>query len=316
MYPELSLKEYHTAQKIEEELHACGHDAHIACLLTAARILSRHTEDFSGTIRFVFQAAEEVGYGGHKAIEEGVTEGVSRCFGIHMGSNIPVGKVVSMKGANNASVDWFRIHVQGVSSHVSTPELGADAVYIASQIIVQLQGLVTRRNNPMENILIGIGTLQAGTSYNVVAQSASMEGTLRTLSAEVRKQVKKQIEEMVTTLAELYGGKATIEWKDYTSVLENEEKSTEEVQTVLKRVLGKEQVLTERKPALSGDDFAEFLLKVPGSYVYVGSGNEKIPETTVAHHNSHFDIDEGALQVGTLAYVLYTLDYLRNETDD
>ena len=153
------------------------------------------------------------------------------------------------------------------------------------------QALVTRRTNPTDRVIIGIGKLEAGTAYNIVAKSAVLEGTIRVMYPEIRKQVKSKLESLAKGIASIYGAEAEIEYKDFTSPLINPVDTTKEVAIVAKRLLGEGNVITNRPYSLGGGDFAEFNLRVPGTYVYVGSGNENNPNTMVAHHDGSFEID-------------------------
>ena len=264
--------------EIPDRMHACGHDGHTASLIGAARLLAAHRDLFSGTILFAFQPGEEVGYGGYAMVGEGQIDGATRSFGFHTASELPVGKVVLMPGPNNASVDWFRITVKGLSAHVSKPDLGVDALYIASQIVVALQSLVTRMSSPMDNLLIGVGKLNAGTAYNVIADHAEMEGTVRSLDPELRILTQQRIEALVRHTAALYGAEGSVKWDDFTPVLVNDEAATKEVQKIAFSLFGAENVITSRKPSLGGDDMAVFINKAPGTYAYVGSHDPKLPE--------------------------------------
>ncbi len=371
MYPEVSAKEYKTAEKLEEELkklgltprrvgetgvyaeihgsgsgnktivlradtdalpvkeehvceyasrhegvmHACGHDAHTASLLGAARLLAEHRELFGGTVRIHFQQAEEIGYGARVFIDEGLVDGADRTFGIHVASDLDCGAVALVPGPNNASVDWFRIRITGKSAHVSTPHLGTDAAYIAAQIMVSAQAIITRQISPMDNVLIGIGKIQAGTAYNIVASEAEMEGTIRALTPETRAFAKARLEELAKSIAASFGGEASLEWKDYTSPLLNDEASCLEAQKVARELFGDKNVVTVRTPSLGGDDFAEYILKVPGVYAKIGSRNAEKWETGVAMHNCHFDVDENCLLVGSSLYAAYAVAFLNGEVD-
>lgn len=312
---EVSDKEYKSQN--ENVMHACGHDAHTASLLGAARILVKNRDKFGGTVLLHFQPAEEVGFGARDFINKGVLKSriASRSFGLHLASGLEVGKIAVVAGANNAAVDWFRINIHGKGCHVSTPERGVDSAYVAAQILISIQSLITRKENPMENILIGVGKISAGTAYNVVAEEAHLEGTIRTLDETVRARVKKNLEELSTLTAKIYGATVDFEWNDNTSALINDEVSSLEVTTVAKRLFGEDNVITKRRPSLGGDDFAEYIKLIPGCYAYVGSGNKNKPETCVAHHDCHFDIDEDSLITSVKILTSYAIDYLNKNID-
>ena len=313
----LPIQETHICEYTSQtpgRMHACGHDAHTAALLGAARILNNHKDLFSGTIRLTFPSGEEIGYGARIFVDKGFLDGADRTFGMHAASNLPAGKIAAVPGPNNASVDCVRISVKGYPAHVSTPQLGADAVYIASQIVISTQALVTRRTSPMDNVLVGIGTIKAGDTYNIVAQSAELEGTIRAFSPEVREKTKQMLKDISSQTAQMFGGTAEVEYKDFTSPLINDETASAEVQNTAARLFGQENVVKSRPASLGGDDFAEYILKVPGCYAYFGTGNPSKEGTTAAHHDSKFDIDEDALIQAVSLYTFYALDYLNQQS--
>ncbi len=312
---EISDKDYKSANF--GVMHACGHDAHAASLLGAARILVKNKDKFKGTVKLHFQQAEEVGFGAREFINQGVLKRgeATRTFGLHLASNLEVGKIAVVAGPNNAAVDWFKINIHGVGCHVSTPEKGVDSAYVAAQILIGLQSLVTRRENPMENVLIGVGKVICGTAYNVVAQESSLEGTIRTLNEDIRKKVKSDIVNLATLTAQIYGATVEFLWNDNTSALINDETSSQEVQKVASRIFGASNVITKRTPSLGGDDFAEYIKLIPGCYAYVGSSNKSRPETCVAHHDSHFDIDEDCLYTSVKILTTYAIEYLNKDID-
>lgn len=367
-HPELSLQEFRTAQRIEEELdllqiphrrvgptgvlgvirgerggggivalradidalpiyevprersycsqkdgvmHACGHDGHAAMLLTAAKLLVAHRADFGGEIRLIFQPAEEIGKGVQAFLAEDAVRDADRVFGMHSAPDLPCGVVCVKPGLNNAAVDQFTIRIQGKSSHVSTPQLGVDALYIASQIVISLQAIVTRLSSPVEPLLIGVGTLHAGTTYNALAESAVLEGTTRTVSLETRQRIRSLVEETAASISRLYGGEATLEWDDYASPVINDEEVCREAAAVFETVLEPSHIHAERPLSLSGDNMAELLLSAKGAYAYLGTASPSDPNTSLALHTSSFDIDERALPLGAFLHTSYALWWLR-----
>lgn len=288
-------------------MHACGHDVHTACLLGAAKILAKHRAEFVGEVRFIFQPAEEIGQGAKPFVEAGALEGADRVFGLHTAPDLRIGTVGLKPGLNNAAVDHFSIQVHGKSAHVSTPQLGVDALYIASQIVVALQALVTRLTSPVEPVIIGVGKLNAGTTYNALAETAVLEGTTRTISQESRDRIQTLVSKTAHHIADIYGGAVDIAWADFAAPLINDQQVCLEAADVVEKLWGEGKVVVDRKPSLGGDNFAEYLLHVPGAYAYLGTGNPALPNTIVSNHNGNFDVDEDALEMGAGLYAGYAL---------
>ncbi len=286
--------------------HSCGHDMHTASLLGAAMMLVPQREQIKGEVRFFFQQAEEIGAGARQFIAAGLLEGATRVLGLHADSSVPSGKLVIMPGPNNASCDAFTLTVQGKSAHVSTPHLGVDALYIASLIVVALQGLVTRLTSPVDPVIIGVGKLTAGTTYNTLAQTAVLEGTTRFMQEETRAQINQRIAGLAQAIAAQYGGQVEVTFKAYASALSNDPAVCRELQSLYQDVPGIE-IITNREMKLGADDFAEFLLQVPGAYLYLGTQRADDPNTAVPHHNGHFDVDEDAVPMGSLLLAKYII---------
>lgn len=305
------LKEVSYCSKEEGVCHACGHDAHIATLLGAAKILKEKEQEFGGQVRLFFQQAEEIGQGARIFVKEGLMEGATRVFGAHVSSKLDSGTVSLTAGPQNASCDYFKIKVTGKGAHVSTPQLGIDAVYVASQIVVALQSIVARNTDPLETVVVGVGVLRAGTQYNIVAEHAEIEGTTRSFSKEVREFTNERVKTIAKQTAELYGAKAEVEFQGFANPLINDEEAVEEVTEVAKQVMEEQNIISNFEKMLGADDFADFLQETKGMYAFVGTRNKEKPNTASAHHHGLFDIDEEGLLLSCNLYVDYALQILK-----
>lgn len=295
--------------------HACGHDAHTATLLTAAKILKAKENEFSGQVRLFFQQAEEIGQGARQFVQAGLLDGVTRVFGAHVTSHLDSGKISLTAGPQNASCDYFKIQIHGKGAHVSTPQLGVDALYIASQIVVQLQTIVSRNTDPLETVVVGVGKLQAGTQYNIIAEHAVLEGTTRSFLPEVRKFTNDRVVRIAKETAALYGAEAEVEFLDFAAPLANDAKVVEEVTAVTAEFLPREDIISDFQKALGADDYADYLAVTRGMYAFVGTRNSKDPHTAVAHHHGLFDVDEEALLISCNVYVDYALWVLNEKPE-
>ncbi|AST96933.1 M20 metallopeptidase family protein [Shouchella clausii] len=292
-------------------MHACGHDGHTAALLGVAATLFDQVDELRGTIVFLFQHAEEKPPGGaREMIADGCLEGVDAVFGAHVSSQIPLGQINASPGAVMAAVDAFTVNIQGKGGHGAHPHSTIDSIVIGSQLVNDLQTIVSRRINPMDTAVVTVGVFQAGTAFNVIADTARIEGTVRTFQEETRAFIEEEIRAIVS--GKEHGGHVTctIDYLNGYPPLVNAEKETEFIRDLAKGVFGEGNVLM-LPAALGGEDFAYYLEEKPGCFFHVGGRTEE-ERTQFPHHHPRFDFDERALfHIGEM-FLAIANQYLRS----
>ncbi|MFH6603989.1 amidohydrolase [Maribacter algicola] len=299
-------------------MHACGHDTHTAILMGVAEVLSKNKDKIKGTVKFIFQPAEEGPPPGEEGgallmVKEGVLKNpdVDAIFGLHINSQTPVGVIRYKSGGTMAAAQSFTIKVKGKQSHGSQPWSGVDPILISAKIIDGLQTIISRETNlTNEAAVITVGKITSGVRFNIIPESAEMIGTIRTLDYDMKDHINKRMKEMVATIAKAYGGEATCEINDATDITFNNPELVEQMLPTLKRVAGDENIVTQK--AITGaEDFSYFQREVPGFFFFLGGmtpGNtESFP-----HHTPDFLIDDSGLILGVKALTEMSLDYLNS----
>ena len=296
------------SSKHDGVMHACGHDGHMAMLLGAAKILSQMDKELTGTIRFIFQPAEEGEGGARYMIEDGCLEGVDEIYGIHVWNYQPVGEVGTKEGPILAAADLFDIIIKGVGGHGATPQGTVDAVIVAAHLIQALQTIVSRNTNPLESTVITIGEINGGHNFNIIADKVRLAGTTRAYTKENRSMIQRRMQEIIDGIAKSFGAEITFNYTDGYPPTINHAGPVKKVLQAAGKVVG--PGAGEPYLSMGGEDFSYYLQKVPGCFFFVGSAPDGQRQFSTPHHCSHFNMDESALSVGTSVYLHLVEDIL------
>jgi len=300
--------------------HACGHDAHMTVQLGVAELLSKMRDRIRGSIKFIFQPAEEGAPAGERGgarfmIEEGCLENPrpSAIFGLHVMPNIEVGQIGYNSGPAMASSDRFSITIRGKKVHGAYPHDGVDTVVVAAECVTALQSIRSRRINTQEPLVITLGSIHGGNRFNIIADEVKLEGTMRTLNEEVRTRAIEIMKQTLAGVTSAYGASYELEFGANNPVTYNDPALVEATLPVMRKIAGEKNVFSP-KPQMGAEDFSFYQKVIPGFFYFLGVGNREKGVTAMIH-TPEFDIDEESLVVGVKVMSNVLLDYLDRAAD-
>jgi amidohydrolase len=286
-------------------MHACGHDVHATLGMGTAMVLSQLSDNLPGNVRFLFQPAEEIALGAKWMVQDGAMKDVDAIYGVHVFPSIPARRVGIRYGALTSAADELEIVIQGESGHGARPHQAIDAIWIAAQVITNLQQAISRTQNPLHPIVLSVGQIQGGRAPNIIADRVTMTGTVRSLHPESHANLPQWIENIVQGVCQTYGAKCQVDYRRGVPSVLNDETLTQIIESATREAWGDESVQILPEPSLGAEDFSVYLDNVPGCMFRLGVGHDN--KTNYPLHHPKFEVDEDAILTGvvTMAYAAY-----------